>query len=618
MENANEKRLRTLREKAAALPLRPGVYLMKDAGGRILYVGKSKALKNRVGSYFEQSADHGPKTKKMVSQVADFDFILCDTEIEALALENKQIKLHRPKYNIRLKDDKSYPYIRLGKGTPTEWATLTVTRSRKSDKAAYFGPYSGMSYAYGIVDTVRRVLGLPGCKAKFPADIGRVRPCLYAQIGQCAAPCAGKIDAAGYEELEKQAAALLRGNFRQVREELQKKMEEASEALRFEAAARYRDRIASLERLWDKQKVVGSPDTEYDAVAFYDGETDACLAVQQIRQGVLVDTDYLLFGGDEITDAEAIRAALYDLYLRREELPKEICFGREVPMDDPDGFAALLEGMGGRGKVTFPERGDKKAALTLLLDNAKLHAEEAARSRLRDNKTLLRLGQLLGMDTLPERIESVDISNLGDEQITAGLILFTDGKPDKRGYRTYKIRGTGGKQNDYASMREAISRRLDHIDTQPLPDLLLLDGGVGHVHTVQALLAERGVILPVFGMVKDEYHKTRTLTDGENEIGIAGEQAVFTLVYKIQEEVHRYTVGRMMQGKRKTLKKSVLTEIPGIGDGKAAALLKAFGGLGGLRRASESELAAVKGIGKKDAAAVYAALQKQNEKGTQV
>lgn len=608
-EEGKEAKIALLRKKAMDLPLRPGVYLMKDAGGRIIYVGKSKALRNRVSSYFEQTAAHSPKTQKMVSRVADFDFILCDTEIEALALENKQIKLHRPKYNIRLKDDKSYPYIRLSRSKPEEWATLTVTRSRKSDGAVYFGPYTGMKVAYDIVMTVRRTLGLPGCKYRFPKDAGRVRPCLYAQIGQCVAPCTGKMTAEEYDALMARAGQILRGNFREAKQALQGEMSRAAAELRFEAAAKYRDRIASLEKLWDKQKVVGAPDVSYDAVAFYEGAPCSCMAVAFVRQGVLTDTVYLLFGADEITDEEALLAALYDLYKRREETPREMCLGFPLEGTAPEEFALGLGGC----RISFPERGDKKAALTLLRDNARIHAEESARALLRENKVLLQLAKLLGLETVPVAIEAVDISNLGAEQITAGLVLFTDGKPDKKGYRSYKIRSTDGKQDDYASMREAIARRLEHCDTQPLPDLLLLDGGVGHVHTIKRLLAEKGIELPVFGMVKDSFHKTRTLTDGERELGIAGEQGVFTLIYKIQEEVHRYTVGRMMQGKRKTLRRSALLDIPGIGEKKASILLDAFGGLGAIKAADREALSAVKGIGGRDADAILAWSKKKEE-----
>lgn len=429
-----------------------------------------------------------------------------------------------------------------------------------------------------------------------------MRPCLYAQIGQCAAPCRGEMTREEYETLCAGAAALLRGNFRQVKKEMEAQMQDAAEKLQFEAAALLRDRIAALSRLWDKQKVVGAPDREYDAAALYEGETCACLAVAFIREGVLSDTEYLLFSSGQIADEEAVLSALYDLYQHREYIPGELLLDFE--MEQTRTLEESLASLGGQVKVRFPRRGDKKETCRLLLDNAALHTKQYEESLLRDNRALARLGELLSLDALPERIEAVDISNLGDEQITAGLILFTDARPDKRGYRTYKIRSTGGKQDDYAAMREAVSRRLDHADTQPLPDLLLLDGGVGHVHTVQALLAERQIDLPVFGMVKDQFHKTRTLTNGDEEIGIASEQGVFTLIYKIQEEVHRYTVGRMMQGKRKTLKTSVLTSVPGIGEKKAAALLRHFGGTAGIREADEQAIAAVPGITAKDAKAV--------------
>ncbi len=605
--------LPSLRARAAELPLLPGVYLMKDAGGAIIYVGKSKALRNRVSSYFEEGAEHTPKTARMVSLVRSFDYILCDTEIEALALENKLIKLHRPKYNIKLRDDKSYPYIRLFPGSADEWPTLTVTRRRNSDGARYFGPYQGMAHAYGIVGSLRRALGLPSCKRRFPGDIGKARPCLYAQIGECAAPCTGELSREQYEELFGEAEAILRGASRGVRDALWREMEEASARQQYEAAAAARDRLRALERLLDKQKTVGSPDAFYDAAVLFEGETCACLAIALVREGVLADTSFTILSSDLLADAaereEAVLSALYELYRAREDMPRELDLDVELSEDNRATLERSLSAMG-RGEVRLrrPYRGDKKETCRLLLENAEQKTREHEASLLRESRTLARLAALLGLEVLPERIEAVDISNLGDEMITAGLVLFVHGAPDKSGYRTYKIRGVSG-QDDYAAMREAISRRLDHADTQPLPDLLLLDGGVGHVHTIRALLAERGVELPIFGMVKDEYHKTRTLTDGEGEIAIAGETAVFTLIYKIQEEVHRYTVGRMMRGKRKSLTTSVLTKIPGIGEKKATALLRALGGSAGVREADEATLAAIPGITKKDATAIRRAVE---------
>ena len=591
--NAKEEKLKRLREKAVGLPLRPGVYLMKNADGKVIYVGKSKALKNRVSSYFHGLERHNRKTLRMVMSVSDFDWMPTDSEIEALALENKLIKLYQPRYNIRLKDGKSYPYICIP--AKQDYPFLVVTRQRKDDGSRYFGPYSGISVAYEIVDSIKRIFGIPGCKHRFPEEIGKVRPCLYSQIGQCIAPCTGKVSKEEYGELMDDVTEFLKGNYRKTAEVMEQRMLYASENLLFELAARYRDRLQSLARLRDKQKVVGAPGVRYDAISLYRGELCSCLCIGYVRDGVLIDREYHVFGADQILEEDDLVGFLCDLYQRKTDIPKQICLGFSLLEENEKLFEEYIGCLGVGAEVKVPKRADKKAICDLMTDSAMEHAREYDRQNEKENDALIKLAELLCLECLPQTIESVDISNLGAEQITAGLIRFTDGKPDKSGYRTFKFPDMKG-QDDYHAMSQCIRRRLQHTDTLPLPDLLLLDGGKGHVGTVKEVLRQEGVVLPVFGMVKDEYHKTRCLTDGENEISIAAEQSVFSLVYRIQEEVHRYTVGRMMQAKRKTLKRSVLCDVEGIGDEKAALLLKTFGGLAGLKKASEEELLAVKGI----------------------
>lgn len=591
--NVKEERLQSLREKALSLPLRPGVYLMKNVDGKVIYVGKSKALKNRVSSYFQGIERHNLKTLRMVMSVKDFDWMPTDSEIEALALENKLIKLYQPKYNIRLKDSKSYPYICIP--VKEAYPKIRVTRDRRDDGARYFGPYSGISVAYEILDSVKRIFGVPGCKHSFPKEIGKVRPCLFSQIGQCIAPCTGKVSREEYACLMDDITEFLRGNYRKTAAVLKDRMTFAAENLLFELAARYRDRLKALERLQDKQKVVGAPGSMYDAVALYRGDLCSCLCVGFVRDGVLIDRAYYVFGADQILEEEDLVAFLCELYRRRTDIPGQICLSFDLTEENNELLLEYVSSLGTRSEVKTPKRGDKRAICELMCESAAEHAAEYVRQNEKENTALVTLSMLLNLESVPETIESVDISNLGSEQITAGLVRFADGKPDKSGYRTYKFPEMQ-MQDDYYAMAQAVRRRLAHRNTQPLPDLLLLDGGKGHVTCVKEVLQTEGVVLPVFGMVKDDYHKTRCLTDGNAEISIAGEQSVFALIYRIQEEVHRYTVGRMMQGKRKTLTRSVLCDIPGIGEKKAALLLKSFGGLAGVKRASAEELAAVKGI----------------------
>ncbi len=601
----DETVLAGLREKANRLPLTPGVYLMKDKAERIIYVGKSKALKNRVSSYFQDVASHNRKTQKMVSLVRSFDYMLTDTEMEALSLENRLIKLHTPKFNIRLKDDKNYPYLKVTVGD--DYPRISVVRKRLADGAKYFGPYSGASVAYSILRTAERAFRLPSCRRVFPRDIGKERPCLNYQLGLCSGVCAGKIAKEEYRDSFREVVGFLNGNYGEVRDRLTEQMERAAENLMFETAAVCRDRIAAITGQWQKQKVIASPDVEHDVFALYSDELGSCLTVFIVRGGAIADSTSWFFGADQFTDSPALTAFLCDLYEKREYIPKEILLG--FPLDEEDRQTLsdfLKEQSGGKVYLLFPERGEKKALIDMVSENAR---EKAAANRAEAEKnsdTLIRLASLLGLEVVPERIEAFDISNLGNENIVAGKVVLVNGKPSKKDYRLYKIRSTAT-QDDYASMEEAVRRRLDHPE-DPYPDLFLLDGGNAHVRVIRDLLDSLGVDIPVYGMVKDEYHKTRALAAGDGEISIAKDQPVFVMIYSLQEEVHRFTVARMTAAKRKTLRTSSLEKIPGIGPAKAKALLAHFKSISALRAASAAEIAAVRGIGPKDAEAIAAAL----------
>lgn len=612
----SEAVLSHLRSKAAALPRVPGVYIMRAASGKVIYVGKSRSLRDRVSQYFHGA--HDVKTARMAGSVHDFDFIVCDTEMEALALENRLIKQHTPKYNIRLKDAKSYPYIRLSMGD--EYPRLSMTRSRVGDDSLYFGPYSGVSTVFSIIHTLESTLGLPSCKRVFPRDIGRERPCVYRQMGKCVGVCAGDVDKEEYAALVRCAIQILRGGTREAIASLEERMNEASENLRFEEAARCRDSIAALKRLGEKQKAVGSPDFECDVIALARDDAGDSASVFYVRGGYIADSEHFLFAPDAITSGEEgdspLSAFVLGLYQSREYIPKEILFSFSLPEEELAALSACLsERAGHRITVRTPQRGDARQLCLMAERDAAQHGENQRKRDDGDMKVLVRLASLLELETVPERIEVYDISNLGAEHITAGMIVAENARFKKSDYRYFKIRSVEGVPDDYASMREVILRRIAHLEDSSgsysvRPDLILLDGGRGHVSVVREALREAGVDIPVFGLVKDEHHKTRTVVGEEEEIGIARDTLVFPFLYKLQEEVHRFTVSGMSAAKRKTLRTSSLEKVKGIGPAKAKALLHHFGTLANMREASVSEIESVRGMSRREAENVYEFLHK--------
>ncbi len=601
-----------LREKAGRLPVAPGVYLMKDKTGKIIYVGKSRALANRVSSYF--TGEHTGKTARMVASVADFDTILCQSEMEALSLENTLIKQHAPRYNIKLKDAKSYPYIRIDSGA---YPRLTVTRERLNDRARYFGPYPGTAAAYAARDAVNRIFRLPTCRRRFPEEIGRDRPCLYAQMGRCMAPCAGGLPKEAYDAAVRAAANVLSGNIRDTVSELERAMLAAAERERFEEAARHRDSIAALRRLTEKQVVITDGGVDRDVFAFHEDEVCGAIAVLIIRDGKLCGKHEFLFPAAALTVGDSLSAFLFEYY-KTNEIPRTILF--DFPIEDEFSSmlsTALSEHTGRRISLHTPQRGASKKLCLMARQNAEERALRCREESLREDRTVFRLAELLALEVFPERIEAYDISNIGEEHITAAMVVYRDGRMQPSDYRTFRIETTDG-IDDYGAMREALTRRLAHIgDGSPslgdTPDLILLDGGRGHVHIGRSVTAELGLSTPVFGMVKDDFHKTRALTDGEGEIGIATETDVYAMIYKLQEEVHRVAVRRTMNAKRKTMRRSKLEDIPGIGPIKAKKLLSAFSGITHLRRAAEDDIAAVRGITAADASAVWQHFHRSKE-----
>ncbi len=603
-----QKRTEELLAKANMLPLCSGVYIMKDKGGRVIYVGKSRRLKNRVSQYF-QNSHKNIKTSRMIYNAEDFEYILCQTEIEALTLENTLIKQYSPKYNIRLKDAKSYPYIKV---TDEEYPRIVFTRTRSADKAKYFGPFAGTATVYSLLDILHKSLGIPSCKKQFPRDIGRSRPCLYYQMGQCCGLCTGKVSREEYAALIKCAIDILKGNTTEAKSILKEQMESFAEAERFEAAAKCRDTIDALDRLHQKQNVVASPDTQMDIFGFWHDELASCVSCLYVRGGAVTDKADFVFGADTEIDENTLSTFLVEHYNRRDTVPREIIVSFALDEEEKQALENYFSQKAGR-KITVrkPERGDTRRLCDTVVANAKQKSAQCRAEAQKDEGVLIALAELLGLESVPERIEAYDISNIGAENITAGMVVYKNARQSKQDYRIFNIKGVSGSPDDYASMREVISRRLVHLTNDAegsfseYPDLMLIDGGRTHVAVVKEVLSERGIYIPVFGMVKDDFHKTRALCTDGAEINIARNRAIFALIYKIQEEVHRFTVGKTTNAKRSTLKRSSLEKIDGIGPVKAKRLLQSFGTLSALKSASVEALAHVSGISEADAHNVY-------------
>ena len=614
---STQKRTQELLEKANSLPLCSGVYIMKDRNGKIIYVGKSRKLKNRVSQYFQQSRKN-TKTARMVYSVEDFEYIVCKTEIEALTLENSLIKQNTPKYNIKLKDAKSYPYIKI---TDEEYPRMVFTRTRSSDKGKYYGPFSGSSIAYSILDILHKSIGIPSCKRRFPQDFGKERPCIYYQMKQCCGLCTGEVSKEEYSALLQCATDVLKGNISSATKILTEQMMAYAENESFEAAARCRDTIRALERLNQKQSVVASPDTNMDVFGLYSDELVSCVSLMCVRNGAVNDKSDFVFNSDAITDGEALAAFLVDHYIKLDYIPKNILISFELDEADISTLEEFLsERAAHRVYIKHPERGTNKELVSVVCGNAEEKARQTKLESQKDDSVLLALAELLRLESIPERIEAYDISNIGTENVTAGMVVYENGKAAKAEYRLFKMRELNGTTDDYASMQEAIRRRIKHLKEDQngsfskYPDLLLIDGGKGHVSAVKEVLREENIDLAVFGMVKDDFHKTRALCTDTEEINIAKERAIFMLIYKIQEEVHRFTVGKVMAAKRATMKHSSLEKIQGIGPSKAKKLLVSFGTLAALKNASESEISAVKGISAEDAHNVFEYFREKDKK----
>ncbi len=581
-----------LKEKVLALPYQPGVYIMKNEAGEVIYVGKAKALKNRVSQYFQSGSQHTPKTAKMVSNIWDFDIIVTESEFEALVLENSMIKKYKPKYNILLKDDKGYPYIKVSLSQP--FPGFTVVPKPQQDADRYFGPYLSRHQAYQVIEAINGALKLKTCRKVFPRDIGKERPCLNQHLGRCLAPCTGDISAEEYAALVQQGVDLLEGHSKRLARQLEAQMQQAAEELQFERAAILRDRVKAIQALGEKQKVVAGAFADLDAVAFVQGQTKGCVVVLHYLGGALQDKEYVLIDGTADEDAGEVLGAFIKQYYRQ-AAPKNVLLSDTI--EDMPAVAEFLASIAGRKvELSVPQRGKRHDLIRLAQKNA---AEEIARTETaqeRRAKSLERLQSMTGMETLPRILESYDISNFAGADTVGSMVVFEDAKPKRSRYRRFKIVCAAQGQDDYASMAEMLTRRLQHWKDGdekfcPLPSAFLIDGGLGHVRTAQSVLDSFGVTVPCFGMVKDDHHRTRGLVapDGR-EFGISTVPAVFALIGRIQEETHRFaiTYNRSLGAKR--MRGSTLDKIEGVGSKRRSELLKYFGTIERIKQASLEEL----------------------------
>lgn len=595
-----------LRERAHALPLKPGVYLMQNARNEVIYVGKAKVLKHRVSQYFQDQSRHNDKTRAMVRQIDHFDVIVVQSEFEALVLECSLIKRHMPRYNILLKDDKGYPYIRLD--VQAEYPRFSLVARAAADGARYFGPYGSRGASQGMIDALNKALKLPSCSRRFPRDIGRERPCLNLHLGLCEGWCLPSVEGERYRDIMQQAIRILEGRLDEVVSELTAQMERAAESLRFELAAQLRDRIASIRMLSKRQKAVAGSLADTDVVGYHRGETRSCFVVLHYMAGELAAKDWELLPlpmEEEVGETVATLTAQY--YSKRGSIPRQILLPCDI---DGQGELArmLTESAGRKVEVLTPQRGDRMELVRLANDNAAEETARATSAAERQFKLLELLGTALGLTAPPRRMEAFDISHTGGSDMVAAMTVHVDGKPLRRAYRQFRMRGLEH-ADDYAAISQAVERRLRRYLEQderfsPLPDLMLMDGGVGQVRAAWEAMERTGVQIPVFGMVKDARHRTRALVSGDGrEIGIQHNPELFALVGRIQEETHRSAIAFHHKQQSRRVKGSALDAIPGVGPRRRQALLGHFKSLKRIRAASVEQLAEV--VDRRTAQAVY-------------
>ncbi len=589
-----------LKAKANNLPLKPGVYIMKDKSGTVIYVGKAKALKNRVTQYFGAGNQHTAKVHKMVSCVNDFEYIICDSEFEALILENSLIKQHQPKYNILLKDDKGSFYIKI---TNDKWKKIQSVKQLDKE-GEFIGPYNSGFIVSQTVDEARKIFRLPSCNRSFDKP---TKPCLDYHIGLCDAPCRGNISVSDYNKTVANAVEYIKNG--DIAENsiatLTKQMEQAAEELNFELAARLRDRITAINKIKQKQKVVEISYKEQDVFASVIFDGTACVAVLKFRNFKLWDKQHF-FIEDVYEKADFYAEFLERFYANKTDIPSRILLDCEI--EESELLESWLGEVSGKKiSIILPKQGEQKRIIEMCQSNAVQNLSEKTEKTTREMSVLNELKELLNLEKVPRVIESYDISNMSGDNNVAGMIVFKDAKPYKTGYKRFKIKGFLG-QDDYRSMAEVLDRRFseyekgENSDFAVLPDLILLDGAKGQIGAVLPIMEKYGLNIPLFGMVKDSKHRTRAIATTGGDIVIKSNRRVFTLITNIQDEVHRFAISYQKQLQSKKMLGRELTNIKGIGDKKANSLLKHFGSMTKIRNADIQSLVSVKGITEQNAA----------------
>lgn len=600
-----------IKEKLDKLPQKPGVYMMKDASGKIIYVGKAKVLRNRVRQYFHASANHSPKTEVMVSKIFDLDYIICDSEMEALVLESNLIKENKPKYNILLKDDKHYPYIKITLNE--QYPRMLFVRKIENDGAKYFGPYPSGYSIKETMELLKNIFLLPHCRKIFPRDLKKERPCIYYSMGRCGGVCTGNIPADEYKKAYKDIVRFLGGGAEELAESLEKEMKEASDALNFERAALLRDRILSVRRLGEEQKVITDSGGDVDVIACAADSSLSSAEVFYIRAGKLIGKDSFNLSESLNCDCrKLISEFVIRFYSRDNYIPQTILLSH--CMDSLEAAEELLsQKKGKRVYIKVPSRGGNKKTVDMAYNNALKNIENYKTKEVKEKlraSAVTDLARILKLEVIPDRIESYDISHISGTDSVASMIVFENGKSARKEYRRFKIKTVHG-ANDTASLKEVLERRLTHEKRNNdgkfavLPDLILLDGGKAQLGAIKALFDKMGVDIPVFGMVKDENHRTRALVGEEGEVAVNPVSSVFHMIENIQNEVHRFAIEYHRLLHRKNTLESELEKIDGIGEKKRIALLKHFKSISKIKTAEKEDLEKVKGISEKNAAAVY-------------
>ncbi len=598
-------------EKLKKLPDSPGVYIMKNKDGKIIYIGKAKVLKNRVKQYFMNSSNHSPKVKAMVENISDFDYILCDSEMEALVLECNLIKEHTPKYNILLKDGKHYPYIKLTMNE--EYPKMEFVRRILQDGAKYFGPYPTGFSVKETFDIVKDVFKIAHCKKNFPKDIGKERPCLYYSMGKCIAPCSGKITSKEYKQVFSEIERFLSGSDKELMEKLTSEMREAAMNMEFEKAALCRDKIEALKNLSEKQKVLSAKDENIDVLAVAAEDILASVEMFTIRAGKLIGSSSFDIKGEGVLDEEAVLSDFADQYYTNDVyVPKTVYLSHQTGSEEV--LSELLtKKRGNKVTVSVPKIGERKKLCDMALKNAKHNIEKMKTKEIKEKmsaNSLVELAQALKLEVIPDRIESYDISHTAGEENVAAMAVFKNAKPSKRDYRIFKINTVQG-ANDIACLRETLIRRFTHEEREKdgkfkeIPDLILMDGGIAQLNCAREVLENLNLDIPVFGMVKDDKHRTRGVVNEEGEVYLKPTGGAIRLVTFIQDEVHKTAIEYHRKRKEKKMLGSELCSIEGVGEQKRKALMMYFKSLEKIKNASVEDLCKVKGISEKNAHNIY-------------